>query len=292
VKRQDYTSLAEKNRFFKLPVLRGAAGLIEMLFLGIETLNFSAEVAVQDAEEADRANGNGEKQKVQKKSSKAGLALLVLFSLAVGIAVFFVTPIFIATKLFNVEQDAVSFNVVAGLIRLVILLAYLAGISMMKDVKRLFAYHGGEHKAVFTFESQADLTVESARAYTRFHPRCGTSFILIVMLASIVMFSFLDTLTMLAIGKLTLVIRLLTHLPLIPVVGGVAYEFIRWSARKTSTPLGKILTAPGLWLQRITTGEPDPEQLEVALVAIKCALGMEEGVPVKFVQHASEVLSE
>ncbi len=292
VKRQDYTSLAEKNAFFKLPVLRGAVGLVEMLFLGIETLNFSAEVAVQDAEEEGRAKGNGERRKKQKKSSQAGLALVVLFSLAVGIAVFFVTPIFIATKLFNVEQDAFAFNIVAGVIRLGILLAYLAGISMMKDVKRLFAYHGGEHKAVFTFESRADLTVDSARAYTRFHPRCGTSFILIVMLASIVMFSVLDTFTMLALGKLTLAIRFMTHLPLIPVVGGVAYEFIRWSARKTSTPLGRVLTAPGMWLQRITTSEPDAGQLEVALVAIKCALGMEEGMRVRFVQHASEVPAE
>lgn len=289
VKQQDYTSLAERNPVFKLPVLRGAVGLIEMLFLGIGTLNFSAEVAIQDAEESERTKGNGEKKKTPKKTSSVRLALMVLFSLAVGVAIFFVTPIFITTRLFNVEQDAFWFNVIAGAIRLAILLGYLAGISMMKDIKRLFAYHGGEHKAVFTFESQGELTVETAKNYTRFHPRCGTSFLLIVMVAAILMFSVLDSFMIVMLGKLSLAIRLMTHLPLIPVVGGVAYEFIRWSARKTSSPLVKILVAPGLWLQRITTSEPDREQLEVALVAIKCALGIEEGLPVKFVQHASEV---
>ena len=289
VKQQDYTSLAERNPFFKLPVLRGAVGLIEMLFLGIGTLNFSAEVAMQDAEETGKAGGNGEKRKTPKKTSSLRLALMVLFSLAVGVAIFFVTPIFITSKLFNVEQNAFWFNIIAGAIRLTILLGYLAGISMMKDIKRLFAYHGGEHKAVFTFESQGELTVESARTYTRFHPRCGTSFLLIVMVAAILMFGVFDSLMMLMLGKLTLAIRLMTHLPLIPVVGGVAYEFIRWSATRTSSRLVRVLVAPGLMLQRITTSEPDGGQLEVALVAIKCALGIGEELPVKFVQHASEV---
>jgi len=289
VKKSDYTSLAERNKIFKLPILRGAVGLIEMLFIGIETLNFSAEVAMQDIAETEEAKGNGRQKKIKDSASRVRLALTVIFSLVVGVAIFFVTPIFVTTRLFNVEQDAFWFNIIAGGIRLGILLLYLIGISMMKDVKRLFEYHGGEHKAVYTFESQGELTVGSAKAYTRFHPRCGTSFILIVMVVAILMFSIIDSLVMLWLGKLTLPIRLLTHLPLIPFVGGVSYEFIRWSAKKTATVIGSILVAPGLWLQRITTKEPDEKQIEVALVAIKCALGMEEEIPVKYVRHAAEV---
>lgn len=289
VKKREYTSLAEKNGIFKLPILRGAVGLVEMMFIGIETLNFSGEVAMHDIELEKQKNGNGKAQQQKSSASNIKLALTVLFSLVMGVAIFFITPLIITTTLFNVEQEAFGFNLIAGAIRLSILLLYLILISLMKDVKRLFEYHGAEHKAVFTFERMGDLTPSSAAGFTRFHPRCGTSFILIVMVTSMLLFSVLDSLLILWLGKISLPVRLLTHIPLIPVVGGVAYEFIRWSAKKSETTLGKMLVAPGLWLQRITTQEPDPSQLEVALVAIKCALGIDETKPVTFVQHASEL---
>jgi len=287
VKVKNYTSLAEKNSFFKLPILRGAVGLVEMMFIGIETLNFSGEVAFRDLESAN----DGEEKKPAKKESTSNvkLALTVLFSLVVGIAVFFIMPLLVTTKLFNVEQNAFGFNIIAGLIRLSVLLVYLIGISLLKDVKRLFEYHGAEHKAVFTFESKGELTVDSAKTFTRFHPRCGTSFILIVMLIAMILFSLLDSLMILWVGKLSLPIRLMTHLPLIPIVGGVAYEFIRWSAKKSNTTIGKILVAPGLWMQRITTQEPDASELEVALVAIRCALGIENPIPYTEITHVSEL---
>ena len=289
VQKKDYVSLAEKVPLFKLPILRGAAGLVEMMFIGIETLNFSAEVAMHDAELQDRKNGNGKAPRRKKASSNAKLALTVGFSLVVGVAVFFLTPLVVTTKLFNIEQDAFLFNVTAGSIRITILLLYLVAISLMKDVKRLFEYHGAEHKAVFTFESRSDLTIALARGYTRFHPRCGTSFVLIVMLVSVLLFAVLDSLLILWLGKISLPVRLMTHVPLIPLVGGASYEFIRWSAKRSTTPLGKLLVAPGLWLQRITTSEPDESELEVALVALKCALGMD--VPERFesVRSASEL---
>jgi uncharacterized protein YqhQ len=286
VQKKEYTSLAEKNGIFKLPILRGAVGLVEMMFIGIETLNFSGEVAMHDVEQQ---NGNGKVQK-KKSTSNVKLALTVLFSLAAGIAIFFVTPLFITTKLFNVEQTAFGFNIIAGAIRLSILLGYLLIISLMKDVKRLFEYHGAEHKAVFTFEQLGDLTPSSAAKFTRFHPRCGTSFILIVMVIAMLLFSVFDSLLILWLGKISLPVRLLTHLPLIPLVGGVAYEFIRWSAKRSETSVGKMLVAPGLWLQRITTKEPDASQLEVALVAIKCALGIEDAESARYVRHASELI--
>ena len=287
VQKKEYTSLAEKNKFFKLPLLRGAVGLVEMMFIGIETLNFSGEVAMHDV--GQQNNGNGKVRK-KKPSSNVKLALTVLFSLAAGIAIFFVTPLFITTRLFNVEQTAFGFNLIAGAIRLGILLGYLLMISLMKDVKRLFEYHGAEHKAVFTFEQLGDLTPSAAARFTRFHPRCGTSFILIVMVIAMLLFSLFDSLLILWLGKISLAVRLLTHLPLIPLVGGVAYEFIRWSAKRSETSFGKMLVAPGLWLQRVTTKEPDASQLEVALVAIKCALGIDDTESARYVRHASELV--
>ncbi len=289
VKKRDYTSLAERYAIFKLPILRGAVGLVEMLVLGIDTLNFSTEVAMQDLQAKERANGNGRAAKPSSQASNLRLALTVVLALAVGITIFFVTPLVVTTRLFNVEQSAFWFNLIAGAIRIGILLLYLLVISMMKEVKRLFEYHGAEHKAVFTFEAMGELTIDSAAGYTRFHPRCGTSFILIVMVVSMLLFSVLDAAMILWLGKTTLALRMVTHLPLIPLVGGVAYEFIRWSAKRSTTPVGRILVAPGLWLQRITTKEPDRSQIDVALVALKCALGMEDPSSARYIRHLSEV---
>jgi uncharacterized protein YqhQ len=289
VKWKSYTSLAEKYKFFKLPIVRGAVGLVEMMFLGIETLNFSAEVAMHDLEQKEKKTGNGQAAPAEKKKSNWKIALTVVFSLTVGVAVFFLVPLVVATQFFTVDQNAFQFNIVAGVIRILLLLGYLAAISMMKDVKRLFRYHGAEHKAVFTFESGGDLTPVCAADYTRFHPRCGTSFILIVMVTAILLFAVLDTVVIGIVGRLTLPVRILTHIPFIPLVGGVAYEFIRWSAKRSTTPVGKALVAPGLWLQRITTKEPDPGMLEVAIVALKCALGAAPPERVRVIDHASDL---
>ena len=290
VKKKEYVSLAEKYKVFKLPILRGAVGLVEMMYIGIDTLNFSAEVAMNDLEAEKKVKGNGTAAKKKKQPSHLQLALTVLVALIIGIAIFFVTPLFLATNFFNAEQDALTFNLITGVIRISILLLYLIGISYMSDVKRLFEYHGAEHKAVFTFESQADLTVDDAKGFTRFHPRCGTSFILIVVVVAMLFFSLFDTLLIFFLGEINLPVRLLTHLPLIPLIGGIAYEVIRWTARRSTTTLGKILVSPGLWLQRVTTKEPDLAQLEVALIALRCALGKDVITEVIHVSHASELV--
>ena len=143
---------------------------------------------------------------------------------------------------------------------------------MIKEIRRLFEYHGAEHKAVFAFERERDLSVAAAMRQSRFHPRCGTSFLLIVMIAAIMAFALLDWGLILLLGSISLPIRLLTHLPLIPVVGGISFEFLRFSARHAATPLGRMIVAPGLWLQKITTREPDERQVEVALAALRAAL--------------------
>lgn len=279
VNKEPHVSLAERNRIFKLPIFRGAVGLIEMMVIGVRTLNYSAEIAMEDESGKDGRNGNRNRKKSSSDSIRLGLTVAV--SLLIGVALFFVTPLAVTTWLFDVDQEAFWFNLTAGLIRIGLLLGYLGIISMMKDIQRLFQYHGAEHKAVFAFELGEVLNVESARRQTRFHPRCGTSFLLIVMLVAILSFSILDTLLIQWLGEIDIVTRLLTHLPLIPIVGGISYEFIKVSAKRSTTPLGRLAVAPGLWLQRITTKEPDDTQLEVAVVALRCALGDEEAESAK-----------
>jgi uncharacterized protein YqhQ len=186
-----------------------------------------------------------------------------------------------------VDQQPLAFNLIAGAIRLTLFLAYLVAISRMKDVRRLFEYHGAEHKVVFTFERGEDLSVNSAAGHTRFHPRCGTSFLLVVMLVAILLFGLLDTVMIHWLGVLSLPIRIATHLPLIPILGGVSYELIKFSARKSDTFLGRLIVAPGLWLQKITTREPDGSELEVALEALRAALGAETAVPVTYARQAA-----
>jgi uncharacterized protein YqhQ len=280
LKKEPHVSLGEKYPVFKLPLLRGAVGLIEMMVIGMRTLNFSAEVAVQDAESSEKHNGNGQQPGNASRKNGSGstsesikLGLTVTVSLAAGIALFFITPLLVATLFFNVDQEPFLFNLIAGGIRVGLLLVYLLAISMLKDIRRLFQYHGAEHKAVFAFERGEGLSVAAAARQSRFHPRCGTSFLLVVMIVAIVLFSLFDAMLLGWLGQLTLLTRLLTHLPLIPLVGGLSYEFIKASAKRSETFIGRIVVGPGLWLQQITTKEPDDSQLEVALVALRCALG-------------------
>jgi uncharacterized protein YqhQ len=270
IKRMPFTSVLEKHPVLNKPVLRGAVGLVEMMYIGISTLNYSAEIAIEDEEEKKAVAGEPKKEK--KPQSTLMLSLTVAFSLAIGVGLFFFLPLFAATQFFDVAQRPMEFNLVSGAIRITILLAYLFAISKMKDVHRLFQYHGAEHKAVFAFEQNAPLTVQSAITYTRFHPRCGTSFVLQVMLIAILLFSIMDTILLQFIDELTLPIRLATHIPFIPVLGGISYEFLKYSAKHSTTTLGKLFVAPGLWLQKITTEEPDESMMEVSLAALKAAL--------------------
>ncbi|MBW7887213.1 MAG: DUF1385 domain-containing protein [Bacteroidetes bacterium] len=260
IKRQPFTSIIEKYPKLNIPILRGAIGLIEMMYIGISTLNYSAEIAIED------------ENKKKKEQSKFALAVTLLFSLAVGIGIFFLLPLYTATQFFTIEQKPIAFNLVAGAIRILLLLAYLYAISKMKDVHRLFQYHGAEHKAVFAFEQKAPLEISEAMKYTRFHPRCGTSFVLQVMLIAIILFAVMDTILLQFIDSISLPIRLATHIPFIPVLGGISYEFLKFSAKHSNSTIGKIFVAPGLWLQKITTQEPDESMMDVSLAAIKAAL--------------------
>jgi len=291
VQQQSYKSVTEKYKWLNVPILRGAVGLIDMMYLGIRTLNFSAEIAMLDVETKESKNDakkddNNSKDNA-KTQSKLALAATLVFALTLGIVIFFILPLYLTTKVFAIEQTAVTFNLVAGAIRITILLLYMAGISLMKDIQQLFRYHGAEHKSVFAYELKGELVPGSVIKFSRFHPRCGTSFLLIVAFVAILSFSLLDAFMLIFLNSITLPIRLLTHLPFIPIVGGLAYEIIKFSAKHGTTWWGKILIAPGLLLQKITTKEPTEPQIEVALVALKCALGQED--PSKYILQPNPI---
>jgi len=292
VRKEGFISMTERYKLLKLPILRGAVGLIDMLVLGIKTLNYSAEVAMIDVDAQESAKkGNGQSKKKSKGATTATMVTTLVIALILGIALFFVLPIFVTTRVFGFEQDAFAFNLIAGAIRITILLVYLGAISAMRDIKRLFQFHGAEHKSVFAFELKSELLPPVVQQHSRFHPRCGTSFLLIVMIVAILSFSVLDAFLLSVLGKLNMMIRLVTHLPFIPVVGGLSYEVIRFSAKHSATWWGKILIAPGLWLQRITTREPDESQVEVAIVALRCALGLEDASRYKLKEESATMMT-
>jgi uncharacterized protein YqhQ len=272
---KEYQSLIQRHKKLDIPVLRGAITLIEVMVLGVKTLQWSADKAMEDLPD-QKSPKDKEKEKKKKSGMSTTSALLTIsLALAIGLGMFFVLPLYLTTLIFNLEREALAFNLIAGSIRILFFLAYVWGISFMKDVKRLFEYHGAEHKTVFAFEDRVRLTPGNVTRYSTFHPRCGTSFLVIVMLVSLLFFAFVDTLIIMWYGNITFLIRLLTHLPLIPVVGGFSYEALKASANNIGNPLVRLLITPGLGLQRITTSEPDEKQLEVSIAALQAALGEE-----------------
>lgn len=261
-RREEFISLTEKVAFLKKPVIRGMIALFESMKMGIKTLNDSAEIAYEE-------EANKELTLKDRVLSWLGTFL----ALGIGLGLFFVTPLFVTGNLLHLSDTAFTFNIVSGIIRIALFLAYLWGISLMDDVKRLFQYHGAEHKTVYAFEAGKQLNLESAKPFQTQHPRCGTSFIFIVLLSSIIMFAMIDSVVKLFVGDINLQIRLLTHLPLIPLVAGVSYEVLKLTSKYRHIAWVRALAAPGIWLQNITTSEPDDEQLTVALESLKFAFG-------------------
>ena len=261
--RHEFRSILEKHKSLNIPVLRGIIALFETLKIGIGTLQWSADKSMEDLEP----------DKADSKPGTLAKAASLIFALLVGLGIFFVLPLTVTTKFFEIERDAVSFNLVSGAIRITLFLGYIGAISLMEDIKILFRYHGAEHKMIFAFEGGCELLPSEAKKFIRFHPRCGTSFLLIVMLVSILVFALIDSIILGYVGSISLGVRLLSHLPMIPFVAGLGYEAIKLSGKYGSTAVGRVLVAPGLWLQRLTTKEPDDAQLEVAAVALKSALG-------------------
>ncbi|HEV2799461.1 MAG TPA: DUF1385 domain-containing protein [Pyrinomonadaceae bacterium] len=337
---------SDSYRFLRLPVLRGAAVLVQSMALGIKALNYSASEAFADAEEKEVAvalkpavvEGEGDFAGITggvpglipipterraedelKRGANASVVGSIIFAVFFNIMLFIVAPLVLTNALFiaagwatpanagaattqtqNVSntggasaattqatgeqpwygrawtrvrgylhpvRPSVAFNLVDGVLRMLFFLIMIFTFSLLKDIRRVFEYHGAEHKTVFTWEAGLPLTVEHARVQPRQHPRCGTSFLMIVMLVSIVIFS---------IVKFdSLALNLLTRIALMPLIAGLSYEIIRLSAKREGSIIFKVMTLPGIWLQNITTKEPDDKQLEVAIYALKESLKLE-----------------
>ena len=256
--RKNFKSLSERSIFWRKPVLRGMAGLYESMKMGMETLQWSADIAIPD-----------EKDKPKNKFADFFSSLIAI---ALAITLFMVAPMWITTKVMDIEKHAFSFNLTSGAFRISFFILYLFLISRMNDVKRLFQYHGAEHRVVYNFESGKEINVKNAQSFPTQHPRCGTSFMFIVLLSAIVVFSIIDTFIMKFTGNINLFLRLVFHLPMVPLVAGISYELIKISSRNNNL-FFRILRKPGLWLQNITTRKPDDEMVKVAISALEKAFG-------------------
>jgi len=242
-----------RGRLRRTPLARGIIVLIEAMVLGIKSLIYSANVSLEEEEE-----------EITGKSLMAMLAL----SLTLAVGLFFIAPLFL-TKLANPYiSSSIVFHIIEGLIRLAFFIAYLWIISLIPDIKRVFKYHGAEHKAVNAYEAGVPLEVEAVRKYDTAHVRCGTSFLFVVLVIAILVFAI--------IGRQTLWIMILSRIALLPVIAALGYEVTHFGAKHRENPLIKIILAPGLLLQSLTTGEPDDRQIEIALTALKKAVEIDE----------------
>lgn len=247
IKKENVRSLP---RPLKLPLVRGVVALVQSLSIGIKALLYSAE-----------ASGHEE-----EKPSSTSMFFTVFVAFILGIGLFLLLPLY-ATKLLglifhSVNTSSLMFNLVDGLIRVIIFLAYILSITMSKDIRRVFQYHGAEHKAVHAYEANEELTPENVDKYSTLHPRCGTSFLLIVMVMSILIFSMIPK-------DWHFVWKFLSRIMLMPLIAGISYEFIKYSSKKMNSPFVRLVATPGLWLQKLTTGAPSRDQLEVAIKALK-----------------------
>ncbi len=261
--------VSDKYPIFKLPVFRGLGTLGQAMSLGMKALKFSADV--QLAEEEEKKTGVvAEGGKKPTEIPAWAMAGQLAFSLLFFIVLYKFVPLWLTEQLkshYPILEGRILFNLVDGVIRISIFLAFLYGISRAKDIKRVFQYHGAEHKVVFNFESGKEVNVANAQSFVTFHPRCGTSFLIVVMLISMVLYMFLPFDTMMG--------KFLGRIALLPVVAGLSYELIRYAAKNKGSLL-TVLAAPGLWLQRITTQPPDDGQAEIAIHALKGAMELEK----------------
>ena len=257
VKRERLDFFSEKKLFSKLPLVRGVITLLSALVLGMKALNFSANQSLEEEQEV----------------SSWTMGLTFTFALCFGIFLFFMIPLFLTKWLWftipMVSTSGILFNLVDGVLRLMVFLAYLWAISFFKDVRRIFQYHGAEHKSIFAFESGETLAPDRVRGFSYLHPRCGTSFLLIVMVVSILVFALIPH--QLAFGY-----KVASRVVFIPLIAGLAYEIIRFADQKRERKSMQYFIKPGLWLQRLTAREPSEDQIEVALRALQEVLQLEE----------------
>ena len=273
VETSTYEGLIKNKKIRNMPILRGVFSFIESLVLGMKTLTFSASFFEEEEEEksgsrkAEKRAGakkpaptEEEQKKKEKRQENALMGGTVAISIVLAVAIFMVLPYYISVFFQRFITSQTLLALLEGVIRLTIFIGYVAAISLMPDIKRVYMYHGAEHKCINCIEQGMDLTVENVRKSSRLHKRCGTSFLLIVMLISIVFFLF--------IRVDNRILQLLLRLVLIPVIAGVSYEFIRLAGRSDHM-LVNLFSKPGLLLQRITTREPDDSMIEVGIASVE-----------------------
>ncbi|SHK51063.1 DUF1385 domain-containing protein [Desulforamulus aeronauticus] len=251
-------SITQRFPALKLPFIRGVVMLFESLIMGIQALAYSAEQAMGEEEE--------------EQLSKWEIFLTIAFSLGLAIVLFIVIPTSLTYFTASAIQDNFARNIIEGVIRLGVFLGYVLAVSRMKDIQRVFMYHGAEHKVINAFEAGKELTVETVQRFSTLHPRCGTSFLLIVILIKVVIFS--------GVTASGLFGQIFFRILLLPVVAGVAYELLKLSGKYQDRGLCRIFIAPGLWMQKLTTNEPDDSQVEVAIKAF-CAVHKEGDIHVR-----------
>lgn len=246
------------HKFFKLPVIRGFIALLQALIIGVKAIEYSGSIALAEDE---------------KPMSSWSIALSIVVAMFLAVILFIVLPLY-ATKLLgdvygSVAESSFLFNLIDGILRVLVFLAYVVAVGLWKEMRRLYQYHGAEHKTIYAYEAGEELTVESARKYKPYHPRCGTSFLLIVMVISILVFSFIPQ-------SWSFVLKFASRLVLIPLIAGVSYEALKLSAKKSDIFLMRMISVPGMFLQRLTAKEPDDSQIEVAIAALKEVLALEK----------------
>lgn len=261
VKLHKYQSYGEKHGFAKIPFVRGVVNFVESLVIGMNTLNYSS--SFYEEEEEETKTDKLLKSLFKEKAEKVIVGLTVFVSIVIAVALFMLLPAGIAEFLGRWIDNRVILSLIEGVIRLLIFIIYVLLISQMEDIKRVFMYHGAEHKTINCYESGEELTPENVAHHTRYHKRCGTSFLFIVMVISIIVFMFITAEQMW--------LRFLLRVLLIPVVAGISYEFIRLAGRSENV-IVNVLSRPGMWIQKLTTKEPTEEMIQVAIISVEAVL--------------------
>ena len=255
VEKKEYKSLFGNGAWMKLPLVRGVVGFVDSLVLGMSSLSFSASFFEEEEAPADPAQA--QKKEKQERLMMGGT---VAFSIVLAVAIFMLLPYWLSTLFAHFGWSDTAISIMEGVLRVAIFLAYVVGISLMKDIERVYMYHGAEHKCINCIEHGLDLTVENVRGSSRLHKRCGTSFLFFVIMVSVILFIFIRVESPL--------FRVLVRLLLIPVIAGISYELIRLAGRSDGTFIG-LLSKPGLLLQRLTTREPDDSMIEVGIASVE-----------------------
>lgn len=251
------SSIRDRYPILKKPLLRGVIALYESLADGMKALTYSAQISGDEDEEL----------------SDSEMVMTIATSVALAIGLFIVIPTWSMRFIHNLTADPMLLNLAEGCMRMAIFLAYISSISMMEDIQRVFQYHGAEHKTIFTYEAGLPLTVDNVRPFGRLHPRCGTNFLMIVMLISMFVFTFL--------GWPNLFMRIASRVVLMPIIAGISYEIIRFAGNHNDNPIVHAAIMPGLCLQKLTTREPDDSMLEVAIASVKAVLPEDDEVMIK-----------